>query len=226
MINQNYTRLFLSDVKDVADGVLFQEEGIAAVYVNQNGVSVIAPATGVAGEVFAGIVQSRNTPPAFGSDSRQVVPVDGKIVLPRTPIATEIGVFADGEQLDVVADAPDEGEIQLVGSVLTTHSTNATSVVTVNYHYELTSTEARTLVGDAPVGGLSSTHQKRIGVITRGQVATNYFDATADWTGAIQLKLAAGGYFTPAADDSEAIPGVVLVRGPSADAAVIVVDIK
>jgi hypothetical protein len=198
MIEQKYTRVFHTEHRPVETGVVFEDEGMAAVFVKEGDATVVRPSTGVAGEIFAGISLSRNVPPMF-------VPhvIEGKlrgvvsVQLPRVPLAGQILVKLDGVKLAIKAAAPASvAEVQLVADTLNFHADADGKDLFVQFMYEPTISEARMFKGDVAIGGLSSAAQGIIGLITLGDVATTYFDASADWSGALQANLGPNGIFT------------------------------
>lgn len=218
MLQLRETRISYTAHENVLSGVIIPEEGMACVYVKENGETKVTLSSGADGEVFAGVSFSRNTAPAsLPHVQEQAIPSANTVELVRTPIAGQLNVKVNGVQKTVVSSAPaDADEVQLSGRVLRFFAGEAGKEVTAQFLYVPTVIEARTVIGDGPHGGLSSTAQGVIGLLKNAQFATNFFDASADWSNAMFVKLAAGGTFTVAADASEAIAGVVVKNGPSA----------
>lgn len=198
MIVQKYSRLFRTEHFDVQAGVVIEEEGTALVFVQEGGKTVVRPSTGAAGEVFAGFSQSRNSPPTYIPHAfNSAVPASLVVELPRTPLAGQILVKLDGVKADIVAGAPAaSGEVQLVANVLTFHADDAASALYVQFIYEPTLAEARTILGDMPIGGLASTYQGVIGATLHGTVATTMYDASVDWSGVVNPTLGVDGRLT------------------------------
>lgn len=227
MINQYATRVFDTAQSAVQTGFVFEDEGMAAVYVRQGDQTVVTASTGVAGEIFAGITQSRNIAPRFAPAILEgVVGEDLKVVLPRLPMADQILVKVDGDVLTVGAGAPaDATAAQVSVDEVVFHADAEGQPYFIQFLYELTVTEARTFVGDAPVGGLSSTAQEVIGLFKRGFIATSYFDAAVDWSGAIEVNLGADGMFTVGGTGTK-IPNAVVSKAPSAGTPVLVLELR
>jgi hypothetical protein len=227
MIDQKSTRVFDTKFAPVETGFVFEDEGMAAVYVREGDKTVVKASTGVGGEVFAGITQSRNIPPKFAPAVIEgVVPAGGVIELPRLPVVGQILVKIDGVVVEVEASAPsDATTVQLSGTDITTFASAVGKAYVIQFHYEPTVAEARTFVGDAPVGGLSSSAQGVIGLFKRGEIATSYFDASVDWSSAIKVKLGADGYFTTTGSGTE-LTNAVVAKAPSAGSPVLVLDLS
>lgn len=229
MINQKYTRVFNTEHRPVETGALIADEGMALVFAKQGDSTVVRPSTGASGEIFAGVSMARNTPPLFMPFVFEgVVPADGVLELPRTPIADQILVRVAGTSIEVAAGdtvPTDATKVNLDDNEVRFHASQRGAEVFVQIMYEPTVTEARQVKGDVPVGGLSTIAQSVTGVITKGDVATTYFDASADFSSAIQVRLGADGIFTTTGSGT-LIPGVTVQQAPSAASPVLVLNIK
>lgn len=233
MLVQKYTRFFNTEHRDVEPGVIIEEEGIALVYTRVNGKTYVRPSTGAAGEVFAGFSVSRNSTPRFLPKilAGKLVPDSGVVDLGRIPLTGQILVKVGGDVLEISANAPVEGKVQLQGQklyfFLGTPAEGSNPAVVgdigqelyVQMIYEPTVAEARTVIGDGPIGGLPSTAQERIGVATRMEtMGTTYYDASADWSTIIHPKLGADGRLTTTGNGTE-LTNVMVMETPIADAA-------
>lgn len=226
MLVQKYTRLFLTEHRAVQDGLFLTEEGIALVAVKQGNETVVRPSTGAEGEVFAGFSLARNSPPAilpWVGEGR--VPSTLQIELPRLPLAGQILIKVGGEVRTIVADAPEAGEVKLAARIVTFHADDEDAEYTVQMQYEPTVTEARTLIGDAPIGGVPSGAQDQIGVITRGDVATTLYDASADFSGVMTPRLGADGRLTVGGTGT-LLTNVQVISAPSAENSALVVRVN
>lgn len=221
MINQKYTRQFLTEHRPVAPGVSITEEGVALVYVRVPGEAElhVQPSTGAAGEVFAGFSWTRNHPPALLPFIQEgVIPAGGKIELDQVPVTGQLLLSAAGDAKEIVADAPvDNTQVQVVGTTVTFHADSVGSTYFAQMQFEPTVQQARQILGDMPIGGLASTNEGVIGVLTRADVATTMFDAAADF-GAAELhpSLGADGRLTIGGNGTKLL-NVVVVSAPSAD---------
>lgn len=218
MINQKYTRLFLSEHRKLETGTIVLDEGQAMVNVKEGNETVVRPSTGAQGELFAGISMTRNSPPTtLQWIGEGVVPATGAIEVPRLPLTGQILVKQGNEKLTVVAGAPaSDAEVQLVGQVLTFHADSIGGAYKLQLAYEPSMQEARQYLGDMPIGGISASYQGVIGVITRGDVATTWYDAASDFGVALQVRLGADGRFTTSGQGT-VVPGVTVLTAPSAD---------
>lgn len=217
MLQLRETRIVLTKHANVLSGHIIPEEGMALVYVKEDGETKVALSTGAAGEIFAGVSQSRNSPPAALPFVQEgVIPAAEAVELPRTPIAGQLLVVVAGAQKTIVTGAPaDASEVQLVGRNLVFFAGEKAKGYKAQFLYAPTVTEARTVIGDAPIGGLSSSAQGVIGRLLDADFATNMFDASADWTDAMYVKTGPGGTFVPGTANDH-IEGAVVKNAPSA----------
>lgn len=216
MLQLRETRITYSKHENVQSGVVIPEEGMALVYVKENGETKVTVSSGASGEIFAGVSWSRNTAPAsvpFVQEEK--VSTANSIELVRAPIAGQLNVKVAGAQKDIVNVAPaDASEVQLSGKNLIFFAGEAGKAVVAQFLYVPTVPEARTIIGDGPHGGLSSTSQSVIGVLKDAQFATNFFDASQDWSDAMFVKTGPGGTFVPGTANDHA-DGVIVKVSPS-----------
>jgi hypothetical protein len=232
MIVDKYTRAFNTEFRDVEPGLDLREDGQALVFSKVNGRTYVRPSQGVTGEIFAGISVNRNTPPSFLPKivSGSIVPESGVVDLGRLPLNGQMLVKVGGDVLEISAAAPVEGKVQSVGTKLYfftgTPANGGTPAVPgdtgkelfVQMMYEPTVSEAKTVRGDAPIGGLSSSELGRIAVLTRAEsVATTFYDAAADWSNVLRPKLGVDGKFT-SSGPGEIVNTVLVLQTPVADA--------
>jgi len=217
MLQLRETRIVRSTHSPVLSSVLIPEEGMALVYVKEDGATKVALSTGVAGELFAGVSLSRNIHPGcLPYVQETVIPASGVVELVRAPIAGQLLVKVDGVQVTAVATAPASAtETQLDGTTLTFAAGQAGKSVVAQFLYVPSVIEARSVIGDGPVGGLASTAEGVIGILKDAVFATNMFDASVDWSSALYAKTGPGGTFTvgTAADH---IQNVVVQNAPNA----------
>lgn len=216
---QKLTRLFRTEHLPVQSGVIIEEEGTALVFVSENGTTCVRPSTGAAGEQFAGFSMSRNSPPSYIPHAfNSSVPESLVVELPRTPLTGQILVKVGGVKLEVVAGVPaDATEVQLAGNDLVFFAGSTKKALYVQFIYEPTLAEARTILGDMPIGGLASSYQGIIGVALHGQVGTTMYDASADWTGVINPNLGVDGRLTVGGSGPK-LSNVTVLATPSTDA--------
>lgn len=227
MIEQKYTRIFHTEHRPVETGVVIPDEGVTLVYAKEGERTVVRPSTGTSGEIFAGLSMSRNAPPLFVPLVLDSVLEEAGLELPRTPMAGQILVRVGGTKVTVNAatSAPaDATSVSLDDNNLVFHADHVGEDIFIQFMYEPTVIEARQFNGDVPVGGLSSSARGIIGVVTRGDVATSYFDASADWSSALRAKLGADGVLTTAGSGEEA-GGLTIINAPTAANPMLVVNL-
>ena len=213
MLQLRNTRLYKSLFENLASGVTISEEGIALTYVKEAGETKVE--TGVAGGVFAGVALARNLPPATLPLVEQgVIPVSGAGTLTRSPLAGQFLVKINGVAATVVASAPAAGEVAVTADAYEFNAADAGKTAVFQYMYAPTVTEARAVLGDMPYGGLAANALGTIAVIKQGEIATSFFDASADWSTTLFAKVVAGGMFAPATQ-ATGLPGVTVKNSPS-----------
>lgn len=181
----------------------------------ENGVRVVSPCAGAAGEVLAGF--------SFAQTS-------AAIVLPSDAIRVE-SLVADADGKVVLAKAPLTGQASVVnaltGAVIAVNATVGTELdltalaaadlaVVVTYRTALTVKEAVSLVGNQQPGGYSGSIYGQTGVAQQGTIYTDRIDSSVNWAAATGIKLAAGGVLTNQAGAGVAINAKV-VSVPTAD---------
>lgn len=217
MLNMKYTRIFNTESRAVETGCIIHEEGMALVETIEAGETKVKLSTGAAGEIFAGISLSRNAPPATLSNVETgLVPTTLQVKLQRVPKSGQLLVKVGSTVLDIVTSgAPAAGEVLVAGEFLTFNTAQLAGALFVQYLYEPTLSEARAVIGDMPIGGLASSAQHVIGVLTRAECSTNMFDASVDWSAAVQVKLGPNGTFTTTGSGTT-IPNATIRSRPSA----------
>ncbi len=217
MLQQRETRQVRSRFNPLLSGEVIAEEGIALVYVKEDGETKVKKSTGTAGEIFAGVSSSRNAPPAFlPFVQEEEIGTDLVMQLVRTPVAGQLFVTVAGVAVTVGAGAPaDATAVQLTGTTLTFFAGEAAKSVKAQFMYTPTVLEARQVIGDAPIGGLSTTPQGVVGTLTDAQFGTNFYDASVDWNDAFYAKTGPGGVFT-VGTLADHTPGVIVKKAPNA----------
>lgn len=214
MIYGPFSKYLDSSEARVAPGAVIDAEGM--VLVRQAGAQAagVMPATGVATELFAGfsIAGTSAAPFAEGFTNKQetfLVPANGKVTLQFAPVPAQFFVF-DNDTNAAVAGAT------LAGAVIS--GLPAGDQVTVTYKYPLSVVQARALYGDVQPGGYSGAYLQQIGLLKRGVVYTDQFDASKNWAAATGVKAAAGGQVTDQSGAGIALPAQI-VGLPSAETA-------
>lgn len=229
MLQLRQSTFYKTLFETLASGVAIQEEGIALVFVKEDGDTKVIPSTGAAGERFAGIAIARNMPPAqVPAVEEGVISASGTGTLARTPVVGQLLVKVSGTVLTVVTDpthTPNDSEIVVVGANYKVSNANAGQPAVFQYLYRPTVLEARTLLGDAPYGGLAANALGTVGVLKQAEVGTSFFDASKDWSNTLYAKLGAGGIFVPGTA-SDHTPGITVKNTPNSGSPFLVVDIN
>ena len=213
MLQLRNTRLYKSLFENLASGVTIQEEGVPLTFVKENGETKVEIA--VAGGIFAGVALARNMPPAtLPMVESGTVPASGAGNLTRAPITGQLLVKIEGVVADVVSGSPAAGEVSVVGDAFEFNAADAGKTVVFQYHYYPNVLEARSVIGDAPYGGLAANALGTIATVKQGEIATNFFDASADWSDVIRVAVADGKFVPAGAND--AIENVMVKNTPSA----------
>jgi hypothetical protein len=231
MLQLRTTRIFKSLFENLATGVAIQEEGVALAFVKEAGETKVQLSTGAAGEVFAGFAIARNMPPAtIPMVEEGVVEASASGSFTRAPLAGQVMVKVGGAPMTVITDplaTPAADEILIVGASYQVAPANAGKAIFAQYLYQPTVAEARTVIGDAPYGGLSANALGTVGCLKQAEVGTSFFDASADWSNALFAKLAAGGRLAPSTGPADAaIPGLTVKSSPTAGSPFLVVEIN
>lgn len=216
MLSMKHTRIFLTEHQPVLSGHIIPEEGCALVWVKDGANTKVQLSTGAAGEIFAGVSLSRNAPAAFlPSYKAGMIPASGRIGLGLTPMAGQYHVLLDGVAATEAAAAPAAGEYQIDNNELVFNVADAAKAYTITFMFEPTVSQARAYTGDMPIGGLSSTVQEVIGMLTYAECSTSRFDASADWSGVINPYLGPNGTFA-AAGPGTLLTNVIVESAPQA----------
>lgn len=227
MLQLRNTRIYKSLFENLATGVAIQEEGVALAFVKEAGETKVQPSTGAAGERFAGFAIARNMPPqTLPMVEEGVAEATGSLT--RAPIPGQALIKVGGVAMTIVTNpavAPAADEILVVGADYKLDASNVGKALSAQYLYTPTVQEARTVIGDAPYGGLAANALGTVGCIKQAEVATSFFDASADWSDTTYAKLAAGGKLT-VATEVDGIPGLIVKNSPTAGSPFLVVEIN
>lgn len=214
------SRFFRSGTRKLADGVQSIGEGYALVAKLEDGVMVVAPATGAADEVFVGTSINQQAWPDLTRPMNEIIVLDkdGVGTLSRDPVVTQVAVFkndgtgkyddadvsvggagVDKRQIKVKLPAPAAGE-----------TAPETTSIKVQYQFSPSTVEALTTVGGTEPGlGLTAT-TGHTGVIYGGDVYTSCYDVTDDWSKGGKVYLGEGGRFTLKSGGTQVLNAVIL----------------
>lgn len=227
MLNLVETRIGKTFHRNVAAGIQIETEGCCLQYVREGGATVVKPSDAGTSQQFAGVAYSRNTAlTRMVAVEALTVPATAPytITLNHTPInirvVNNVGSALASDTLANVAP----GKYNLTGAVLTFDAGIEGTVVNVSYDFTPSVLEAIELTGNGPAGGLPSSVIGVIGVINTGDIATDMFDVTSDWSTAVTVKMGADGMFTTGT--GTVIPGATILRAPQAGSPSLVVSLR
>lgn len=213
------TRIELSVERPVAQGSQITAEGAALVGVLVGGVFGVKHSAGVAGERFTGV--SINSVTALTQAPKIEEAVLGSthaIVVGAEPIGGTVRVVV-GTTVLAAAAAPSATEYAvdpLNPRRFLFDASFTGQKVTIVYAYAPTLAQAMALQGNVLPGGPAGQYLGQVGVVTRGDVFTDQWDTTADWSTAVGVVLGANGKFAPTANPANALQGVQIIELPSA----------
>ncbi len=200
MLLLNATTIVKTNFAPLVPASNISEEGLALAFTRVNGELAVAPSTGAAGEEFAGFALTRNAPPAtLPNVETVVIPAGGSILLARVPVAGQILVKVDGEVFNLSASGatPSTADTaDLSGATLRFSPADAGATAVIQYQYEPTVSEANYMTGNIPVGGYAANVLDVVSYIELGDICTNLFDASKDWSNVIHPRLGANGHLT------------------------------
>lgn len=230
MLFQNATDIVQTQEADLLPGEVIHEEGVALVWTKEGGKSFLRLSTGVQGELFAGFALARSMPPANMNRVEEfVIDATKKFTLARVPNAGALLVKIDGTKADqeATAAASAEGKVGVQGADLYFHADDIGKKAFVQYAFELTVTEARSYTADAPIGGLASNVEGRVGYIKLGNIATSMFDPTADWSAdnVLTPRLGPNGLLTIGGNGTE-LKGCIIKQAPTTDRGYLIVEMS
>jgi len=225
MIKLQKTRIIKSFHRNVATGYDVNQEGVALVYVNEAGEAKVRPSSGIAGEKFAGVSVSQVQIPGQLTaieTSKGVGNVSLKLAKANL-VAGQVAIIVDGVYLTLGAvAAPGVFSVVSATGVVTLDAANAgTALAPVEikavYKYIPTMPEAIAAQGNAPAGGVTAASYYSVsGVIVEGDVATDQFDVTDNWTQTNgPVFLGPNGIFTLKAGGTE-LKGANIIEAPVA----------
>jgi hypothetical protein len=219
MLRFELSKISDSMEKPVAAGATVTAEGQALVAVAGGGVK---PATGAAGEIFAGIAMAQQiTPLALPKVERLIVAADNTVTLAGTPLASTLRVVRTDTGAALVAGTPGTNatDYSISGTVVTVNSALVGKTVEVAYRFAPTTLQVKAIQGDIPPGGAAALLLNSVGVVIKGDVVTTEFDTTADWStvsASTPIKLAANGLFTIGGSGAT-VAGAYVTQLPSAE---------
>lgn len=230
MLFQNATDIVQTQEADLLPGEVIHEEGVALVWAREGGHSYLRLSTGAAEEVFAGFALARSMPPAHMNRVEEfVIDATKKFTASRVPNAGALLVKIDGvkAEQEAAASASAAGKVGVQGADLYFHADDIGKKVRIVYAYELTVTEARSYTADAPIGGLPSNVEGRVGYIKLGNIATSMFDPTADWSAdnVLHPTLGPNGLLTVGGAGTE-LKGCIIKQAPTTERGYLIIEMS
>ena len=213
MLSFPQTRIELSVERPVAQGQVVQAEGVLLQGDLSTGVYGVKPSVADAKDNFAGIsVNSVTYQPTVPRIDEFVLDATLKFNLAFTPIGRPKAYKVD----------PDTGALTAVGTTMAATGTVGTATgaaekdtLRVVYQYSPTMLQIMALQGNILPGGPAGHYLGQVGVITRGDVYTDQWDTTADWSTAKGVKAGANGLFVPVMAAADGIQGITIIELPS-----------
>jgi hypothetical protein len=224
MIKLQKTRIIKSFHRNVATGYNVATEGVPLVYVNEAGETKVRPALGAAGEKFAGVSLSQVQVPGELT-AIETCKGEGSVTLKlaRTSlVAGQVAVIVDGVYL-VAAGSVSAGNFQPdnAAGTIAIHADDAGTAlapvdIKIIYKYQPTLAEAINAQGQAQAGGITAASFWSVtGVIVEGDVGTDQFDVTDDWTKTQGPVYLGNGLFTLKSGGTE-LKGCNIIEAPLA----------
>lgn len=225
MIKLQKTRIIKSFSRNVATGYDVAQEGVALVYINEAGEAKVRPSSGAAGEKFAGCSLSQVQIPGQLT-AIEVSKGVGSLTLKLAKsnlVAGQVAIVVDGTYLTLAAAAAaGKFSCNYATGVVTLDAANAGSAldaveIKAIYKYLPTVAEAINAQGAAPAGGITAASFYSVtGVIVEGDVSTDQFDVTDNWTATNgPIFLGPNGTFTLKSGGTE-LKGANIIEAPTA----------
>lgn len=223
------TRVENSTNRAVANGFRITAEGAALVGVIVAGLYGVKMAAGSGSERFQGVsvdsVTDLTSAPKYETGT---IGSGAAVILGAEPLAGTVRVVV-GSTVLTAAGSADSTHYAVDGSnakrFIFDNSFVGSSYI-ITYQYAPTLAQAMALQGNVLPGGPAGQYLGQTGVITRGDVYTDQWDTTADWSTAVGVVLAANGRFAPTATLSSALEGTQLLEAPSATRAILGLNIN
>lgn len=226
MLNFVQTRFNSMRSTDLMPGSAITEEGMCLALVRHMGTTVCRESQGTAKETFGGFsLETTLRPEILPRIETVTVSAEGKHTLGRPFISGQIAlVLADGSVVTAFEDKEDKPAdattVSFQGEDLIFADELIGTTVTVQYLYEPTIAEARSIQGE----GNGYTHMQpsvEVGKISRivgGIVSTNQFDIMANWNddSVIHPSMGAGGKLTVGGSGT-LVTEVVIMEAPTGD---------
>ncbi|QRE00272.1 hypothetical protein [Burkholderia phage BCSR5] len=185
-------RVVDSSETNVAAGAMITAEGQALVRSGKAPAAGVLPATGDATDIFVGFaVAGTSAAPfqeMFATKVEQfLAPAGGAVRLNFAPVTGQYNVRDLDDPTKAFTAKIDPATPNVVTGL------PVGDEVAITYKYPLTVVQARALYGDIQPGGYVGDYVQQIGLIKRGPVFTDQYDASQDWSKAVEIYATAGG---------------------------------
>ncbi len=214
-----------TDPMSLATGAAVDNEGQGMVSVLQDGVEMVKPSAGAAGEKVVGFARFRQLSYTTKALVEQwVIPTAAPYVVQLTQVSLVTGQIrvqdlTGATDLAVVAGAPATGQVQVdyVHGTLTFNAAQAGDSLNVYYRYQLTVAQSLQFFYQPPTNFPDPNFFSQVGVGKgKGRVYTMFYDASKAYDNTATLTLGADGIIT-VGGAGPAIPGARVVNQPSAN---------
>lgn len=223
------SRFFKSVDRTLVEGIELQGDGQVLALVNEDGVLRAKASVGAGDEIFGGFVISSRLPQTHGTMVEEFRVTESKVALARKPDQSQLLVKVGGTKVTVspseTAPSADTSVSLTSNGELLFHSGHMNKDAFVQYHYELTATEARAVTGDY-YGGAHNSPANAMGiaaVCVEGQLQTDMFDASADWSGVIHPFMGANGRLSPTGDTK--LTNVKVLETPNSSSQYLTIEV-
>lgn len=218
------TRYFLTSEVPVAPGHTVDVEGAVLKSIRTNGLENAALTEGTGTEVLIGFSENNNLVPGVEIVTETIiVPAGGVVSLKHASIVDGTVWAYDATNSNPLAPlasgSPTTSQFVLnaIQGVLTLNVGLGGVTLQVRYKYNMTATEQLMKYGGRPVNMRSNTDVGTITVIRGfGNMFTDQYDTTVDFSTATTLYATASGIVTTTAGTNTAIPGARVISVPSA----------
>ncbi len=209
------TRMEDTEEISILSGVSVQAEGLCIAQAFENGNEVGKLSSGTA-DVFLGFSYGQvYTPITKSIVVEAVVPATSPytVTLPQTPILGQLMITNGTTEQTLGTPATDPNEYSIVDKVVTFHSGQASATMTFTLRYSPSVMELNT--GDfLQITTMSASDViGSIGVIKRGVIFTDQFDAGDTFVGGAQVSMGIGGIVV--AGNANAIPNAFVSHVPT-----------
>jgi hypothetical protein len=219
------TRYFLTSEVPVAPGHSIAVEGGVLKQIRTNGLENAALTEGIANEVIIGFSENNNL--VIGVEivtETIVVPTTGVVSLKQASIIDGTVWAYDASNAaalsEISSGSPTSAQFLLnpVQGIITLNTSLAGITLQVRYKYNLTALQQLQKYGGRPVNMRSNTDVGTVTVIRGfGNMYTDQYDTTVDFSSATTLYATAGGIVTnTAGSNNTVIPGARVISVPTA----------